>query len=107
MDELIDLPRPSRLRPSPKRLKVATPQGPRCFHLVRYRDVTGVSGTGVVAEGVEWSDGTVALRWSSKYPTTTVWQDGIEALIAVHGHGGASTIHWLDEQAPGSVGGAP
>lgn len=32
------------------------------FELVRDVDVTGISGTGVVAEGVEFSDGTVALR---------------------------------------------
>jgi len=36
--------------------------GPRPFVLRRLVDETGVSGTGVVAEGVEFSDGTVALR---------------------------------------------
>lgn len=33
------------------------------FELVRNNDVTGISGVGVVAEGVIFSDGTVALRW--------------------------------------------
>jgi hypothetical protein len=80
-----------------RHLRVARRSGPRRFELVRHRDVSGVSGTGVVAEGIEWSDGTVALRWGGHYPTTTVWQDGIDALLAIHGHNGATVIRWLDE----------
>lgn len=34
----------------------------RRFTLVRHDDVTGVSGTGVVADGVRFPDGVVALR---------------------------------------------
>jgi hypothetical protein len=84
-------------RTIPRRhLKVANKAGPRCFQLVRHIDVSGVSGTGVVAEGVEWTDGTVALHWGGRYPTTTVWPDGIDALLTIHGHSGATTIHWLD-----------
>lgn len=90
---------PTLLRTIPRRrhLKVANKSGPRCFQLVRHIDVSGISGTGVVAEGVEWSDGTVALHWGGRYPTTTVWPDGVHALLTVHGHNGATTIRWLDE----------
>lgn len=35
---------------------------PRTFRLVRDEDVSGVSGTGAVADGVRWPDGTVTLR---------------------------------------------
>ncbi|WP_237706577.1 hypothetical protein [Kribbella flavida] len=77
-------------------LRVRTKSKARRFQLVRHVDVSGISGTGVVAEGIEWSDGTVALRWCGQYPTTTVWQDGIPALLSIHGHHGATTIHWLD-----------
>jgi hypothetical protein len=49
--------------------------GPRPFVLRRLVDETGVSGTGVVAEGVEFSDGTVALRWLSQWPTSVVFHD--------------------------------
>ena len=35
----------------------------RIFSLVRHEDVSGVSGTGRVADGVEFNDGTVVLRW--------------------------------------------
>ena len=80
-----------------RHLRIASNSGPRRFELVRYRDVSGVSGTGVVAEGVEWSDGTVALRWGGQFPTTTVWQDGIDALRRIHGHNGATTVRWLDD----------
>lgn len=69
---------------------------PRRFHLIRHRDVSGVSGTGEVAEGVQRTDGTVVLHWNGRLPATSVWHNGIDAVIAVHGHAGASTIRWLD-----------
>jgi hypothetical protein len=69
----------------------------RRFVLQRNRDVTGVSGTGVVAEGVEFSDGSVALRWLSEWPTSVVFHDrGIDGVHHVHGHGGATEVVYLD-----------
>lgn len=48
----------------------------RRFLLVRDRDISGVSGTGVVAEGVHWPHGdVVALRWTSEWPTSVVFHD--------------------------------
>ncbi len=67
----------------------------RRFQLVRYVDVSGVSGTGAVAEGIQFSDGTVTLRWYGEWPTTSTWQS-IDDVIAVHGHNGASQICWVD-----------
>lgn len=68
----------------------------RLFRLERDADITGVSGTGVVAEGVEFSDGTVALRWCGAWPTSVVFHDrGMQAVESVHGHGGATRIVWL------------
>jgi hypothetical protein len=73
------------------------PPMPRPFELHRDTDVSGVSGTGVVAEGVAFSDGTVALRWLSDWPTSVVFHDrGVEAVEAIHGHGGATRIVWAD-----------
>lgn len=70
---------------------------PRTFVLVRDEDVTGVSGTGVVAEGVEFSDGVVALRWTSDWPTSVVFHErGMASVEAVHGHGGRTRIVWVD-----------
>lgn len=69
---------------------------PRAFHLVRDVDETGVSGTGVVAEGVEFSDGVVALRWPSRWPTSVVFHErGMESVEAIHGHGGKTRIVFL------------
>jgi hypothetical protein len=69
----------------------------RMFELHRDHDVSGVSGTGVVAEGIEFSDGTVALRWLSAWPTSVVFNDrGMESVLAIHGHGGATRVVWKD-----------
>lgn len=77
------------------------------FELHRSEDVSGVSGVGVVAEGVAFSnDGPVALRWCSEWPTSVVFHDrGVESLEAVHGHQGRTRIVWLDEITPGSAAG--
>lgn len=68
---------------------------PRPFVLRRYLDVSGVSGTGDVAEGVQWSDGTVSLRWPGDDPSITFWQNGVSSVEAVHGHGGATEVVFL------------
>lgn len=69
----------------------------RRFELHRDTDITGVSGTGVVAEGIAFTDGTVALRWRSEWPTSVVFHDrGVEAVQQIHGHSGATRIVWLD-----------
>ena len=74
----------------------------RRFVLRRNVDVSGVSGTGVVAEGVEFSSGVVALTWLSAWPTSVVFHDrGIASVEAVHGHGGATRIVWLDPEGGG------
>lgn len=72
---------------------------PRTFELVRYRDPSGVSGTGVVAEGCEFTDGSVALRWRGDNPATAVWPN-VESILAVHGHQGATEIRWIDAPRP-------
>ncbi|HEY0690883.1 MAG TPA: hypothetical protein VGD71_17820 [Kribbella sp.] len=68
---------------------------PRTFELVRYRDLSGISGTGVVAEGCVFTDGSVALRWRGNNPATAVWPD-LESILAVHGHHGATELRWVD-----------
>lgn len=73
---------------------------PRPFALYRHRDVSGVSGAGTVAYGVEFPDGTVALRWVGGNPTSVVFHDrGVESVAAIHGHGGATDIVWLAESS--------
>lgn len=67
----------------------------RRFELVRETDVTGVSGTGVVAEGIEWDDGKVCLHWRGKHRSSVLWDD-IDSVLVVHGHDGATRVAWLD-----------
>jgi hypothetical protein len=68
----------------------------RRFRLERDGDVTGVSGVGVVAEGVQFTDGTVVLRWLGRTPSTVVWPD-IVAARTVHGHDGRTRFVQLDD----------
>lgn len=68
---------------------------PRRFWLVRHQDVSGVSGTGIVAEGIVWSSGQVALHWPGLPTCTSTWA-ALDDLLAVHGHGGWTTVEWID-----------
>lgn len=68
----------------------------RRFVLVRDVDETGVSGTGAVAEGVEFSDGTCAMRWRTEHTSTAIYC-GIVDLLAIHGHNGKTRVVFLDD----------
>lgn len=70
----------------------------RCFILRRDMDVSGVSGTGVVALGVQFSDGLVVLRWLGEHGSTVIWPS-IEDAKAVHGHDGLTQVVWLARDA--------
>jgi hypothetical protein len=72
-------------------------KNPRRFYLRRDIDSTGVSGTGRVADGVQWSDGTVTVRWRARPSATCVWSNMGE-LEEVHGHNGATQVVWLDPE---------
>lgn len=69
--------------------------GMRRFRLDRDRDVSGVSGTGCVAQGVVFSDGTTVIRWLGSSPTTTV-HDSVESVERIHLHDGATRFRWED-----------
>lgn len=69
------------------------PETPRLFRLVRDLDATGVSGTGHVADGVLWHDGTCSVRWRTATRSTTVY-DSITDVEKIHGHGGATRVDW-------------
>lgn len=66
----------------------------KLFHLVRHEDVTGVSGTGVVAEGVQWSNGQVSLRWFGEHSSIAIWSS-LEDAMFIHGHDGATEAVFL------------
>jgi hypothetical protein len=68
----------------------------RRFLLVRLEDHSGVSGTGVVAEGVQFSTGKCIIAWISEYPSYALY-DSIDVLEKIHGHDGRTKVHWMDD----------
>lgn len=68
----------------------------RTFELIRDIDRSGISGTGKVAEGCQFSDGVCTMRWLTEYASTVVYPD-IDHVQAIHGHEGASRIVWHHE----------
>ncbi|MGW4114803.1 hypothetical protein ACWEFJ_28345 [Actinosynnema sp. NPDC004786] len=69
---------------------------PRLFRLHRDQDVSGVSGTGYVADGVLWPDGSATVHWRGEWRTDASHPAGMPSVRAVHGHGGATRIVWAD-----------
>ena len=69
------------------------PAVPALFRLIREVDETGVSGTGHVADGVVWHDGTVAVRWRTDTRSTVVY-DSLADVEKIHGHGGKTRVVW-------------
>ena len=67
----------------------------RRFVLDRKTDKTGVSGTGIVAEGIEFSDGTCVMNWLRHTRSTAIYAN-IKTLEDIHSHGGASEIRYID-----------
>ena len=65
------------------------------FELHRAMDATGISGIGVVAEGVEYTDGRVSMRWRTiEMPASTCDYDSIDDVLKIHGHGGSIRVVW-------------
>lgn len=71
----------------------------RVFQLVRDRDISGVSGEGVVADGVAWPDHSVSIRWRGPRPSIVFWASMADAR-AVHGHDGATRFVWVAAAGP-------
>lgn len=66
----------------------------RLFRLNRREDESGVSGVGIVDEGVVFFDGTVALKWRTAVHSISVFNN-IEEVIEVHGHKGLTEVEFL------------
>lgn len=70
----------------------------RTFKLYRDKDISGVSGTGLICEGVLFSDGHAAIHWLGRYPLTTPHPEGLSSVFAIHDHGGKGDLRlvWDD-----------
>lgn len=69
------------------------------FCLVRDVDVTGVTGIGVVADGVVWPNGKVTVCWRGPHSSIVDW-DSLDDAEAVHGHDGSTHVAWFDGADP-------
>jgi hypothetical protein len=67
----------------------------RAFRLVRDEDHSGISGIGYVAEGVQFTDGTCAMRWTTHTCSTCLYAT-YDDLVTIHGHNGSTHIEWTD-----------
>lgn len=78
------------------------------FEIHRDVDITGLSGTGIVADGAVFPDGTTVVRWreldagTENYKrgvrATTVVHPNVESVEALHGHGGATRLVFTDDR---------
>ena len=70
----------------------------RVFKMVRNADETGVSGTGVVGDGVEFPNGMVAFCWRSKTPSVNTYRSFVEFKhVHIDAHPNNDTeIHWFE-----------
>lgn len=65
------------------------------FVLIRSEDVSGTSGTGIVAEGIEFSNGQIVTHWLSQLDSINVYANR-KVLDQLHGHNGKTKVQWLD-----------
>jgi len=80
---------------------MATKNRMRRFVLEREVDVSGTSGTGIVAEGCEFTSGIVAITWLSAMGTWA-WYSNIKTIDGVHGHDGNTRVVWIDDEPKNS-----
>lgn len=76
-------------------MSTASKSAMRLFVLERAEDVSGTSGTGVVAEGVEFTTGRCVLHWLTQLDSVAIY-DNIRVLNLIHGHGGKTRVRFLD-----------
>lgn len=67
----------------------------RRFVLRRITDASGVSGEGIVAEGIRFSNGQAVLHWLSQLSSVAVYHSA-DVLVAAHGHNGDTVLEWVD-----------
>jgi hypothetical protein len=70
---------------------------PRRFVLWPKDNLTGRSRPSAFAEGVMFTDGTVAVQWAGTVPHTVIYpRHGIEVIQAGAGYLGAADVEFLD-----------
>jgi len=70
----------------------------REYYLQRNEDFSGVSGTGIVAEGVIMPSGKCIHEWSQSYVTSHNIYPNIQSVQHIHGHEGRTIVKFYDEK---------
>src|SRR5207302_5402307 len=66
-------------------MKDRAPHGMRRFTMERQNDVSGVSGTGIVLEGVLFSTGVVVIHWLTPPPRGSISVfDSMDQFLSIH-----------------------
>lgn len=91
IDALLRKPGPKPRLPTVAERHPLTTSNTRTFKLVRTQDETGISGTGVVAEGIEFTNGWCALSWLTAMHSVAVYPN-VRAVEAIHGHNGRTKV---------------
>jgi hypothetical protein len=69
--------------------------GMRLFYLHRKEDVSGTSGNGIVAEGVEFTNGQCVLHWLTQFSSIAVYPT-IKELTNIHSHDGRTEVKYYE-----------
>jgi hypothetical protein len=85
-------------KPTVREVNPLTAPRARTFRLVRDDDETGISGKGVVAEGVEFSNGMCAMCWLTAMHSVAVYPN-VRQLEAIHGHNGRTRVVFSQTEA--------
>jgi len=64
----------------------------KIFHLIRDKDITGTSGTGIVGIGAVLPSGRVIMEWIASNHSTIEICNSLDEIKLLHGHNGNSRI---------------
>ncbi|MGV4321187.1 hypothetical protein [Bacillus mojavensis] len=68
------------------------------YYLQRNEDFSGVSGTGIVAEGVILPSGKCVHEWSQSYVTSHNIYPNIQSVQHIHGHEGRTIVKIVGDE---------
>jgi len=69
----------------------------REYYLQRNEDFSGVSGTGIVAEGVIMPSGKCIHEWSQSYVISHNIYPNIQSVQHIHGHEGRTIVKFVND----------
>lgn len=65
------------------------------FYLNRKEDVSGVSGTGIIAQGVIFPSGKVVMEWATSYGSIAIYEN-INEIQVLHANKGKTELIYIN-----------